>query len=138
MIFASGTSMRIIGSLILFGLAMVVAPDTGAAGSSGPKQSHAEQGKELYRAKGCVACHSTDGVRRAGPSLLGVFGRAVEMQDGSKITVDENYFRQSLMEPQAKIVKGFSPSMPGYKGRLTDDEVKDLIVYLKSLKGKAK
>lgn len=122
------------------GVAMAAEPEKGAAaaGSTGPMKSPAEKGKDLYQAKGCFACHSTDGTPKVGPSHLNIFGRVEELQDGSKITVDENYIRQSLMEPQAKVVKGFPPSMPTFKGLLTDDEVNYLIAYLKSLKGDVK
>ena len=93
-----------------------------------------ERGKELYASKGCVACHSADGSAKVGPSFKGAFGHEVELVDGQKVTVDENYLRESIENSQAKVVKGYAPSMPLYKGTLTDQEVGSLIAYIKSLK----
>jgi cytochrome c oxidase subunit 2 len=108
-------------------------PSTGEKSSGAPK-SLAEKGKDLYTSKGCFACHTTDGTTKIGPTFLHAFGRTEELQDGSKVTVDENYIRESLLEPQAKLVKGFPPSMPPFKGVLTEDEISSLIAYIKSLK----
>ena len=103
-------------------------PETQAA--SNP----ATRGKELYQSRGCVACHSLDGSAVVGPSFLGVFGTEKILADGSKVSADENYIRESLMEPQAKLVKGFAPVMPTYKGQLSDEEVNVLLAFIKGLK----
>jgi len=106
-----------------------VAPAPGA-----PALSPAEKGQKLFADKGCMACHSTTSAALVGPALNGIFGHEVEMSDGTKTTVDENYIRQSLTEPQAQLVKGFAPVMPTFKGTLSDDEIGNLIAYIKSLK----
>jgi len=74
--------------------------------------------------------------RLVNPSLKGVFGSEVELSDGSKVKADENYVRESLELPQAKIVKGFEtmPPMPTFKGQLTDAQINAIISYLSSLK----
>ncbi len=94
----------------------------------------AEVGKELFTKKGCNVCHTVTGQALIGPSLLGIFGKNEELADGKKIQVDENYLRESLMQPQAKLVKGFPPVMPTFQGTLTDEEVNAVIAYIKSLK----
>lgn len=109
-------------------------PAVSGVNKSQQKMSPVDKGKELYTSKGCIACHSTDGSPKVGPTWKGVFGHEVEMQDGSKVTVDENYLRESIENSNAKIVKGFAPSMPMYKGTLTDEEVGALVAYIKSLK----
>lgn len=105
---------------------------------SGTQQSAAkslsDQGKDLFTSKGCFACHTVDGTPKIGPSFKGIFGKTEEMQDGAKVVVDENYIRESIVEPQKKIVKGFPPSMPTFKGLLSDDEINALIAYIKGLK----
>jgi cytochrome c oxidase subunit 2 len=94
-----------------------------------------EQGKKLVQAKGCNACHSDDGSARIGPTYKGIFGHEVELADGSKVTVDENYIRESIEKPQAKIVKGFNPVMPPYtKEMISETEMNAIIAYIKSLK----
>ncbi|MEW6055193.1 MAG: cytochrome c oxidase subunit II [Bdellovibrionota bacterium] len=103
-------------------------------GSAAPTQSLADRGKELFNSKGCFACHTADGTPKVGPTLKGVFGKTEELADGSTVKIDENYIRESLMEPQKRITKGFPPSMPPFKGLLSDEEVNALIAYIKSLK----
>ncbi len=92
-----------------------------------------EFGEKLYKSKACVTCHSIDGSANQGPTLKGIFGKSEQMTDGTTIVVDENYLRESMLEPAAKVVKGFQPVMPPYQGLLNDKEVDALIAYIKSL-----
>jgi cytochrome c oxidase subunit II len=95
----------------------------------------ADQGKELYSSKGCVACHSVDGKPGGvGPTYKGLYGSKKEFTDGSSVVADENYLRESILLSDAKIVKGYAPAMPIYRGQLEDEEVSALIDYIKSLK----
>ncbi|MBI2487963.1 MAG: cytochrome c oxidase subunit II [Deltaproteobacteria bacterium] len=91
-------------------------------------------GEKLYKERGCNACHSIDGSTLVGPTWKGLFGHEVSLTDGSTVTADENYIRQSILEPQAKMVKGFGPVMPAFKGILSDDDVAAIIAYIKTLK----
>lgn len=101
--------------------------------AAGP-ETIADKGKALFAAKACSACHSTDGAPGAGPTLKAVFGHEVALADGSTVKADENYLRQSLMEPAAQVVKGFNGGvMPTFQGQLKDDEVTALIEYIKTL-----
>lgn len=101
-----------------------------------PPVSLVEQGKKLTQSKGCIACHSADGNRMVGPSYKGVFGADRELHDGSVVKADENYLRESILNPQAKIVKGFGPpsAMPVFQGLLSEQEMNSLIEYIKSVK----
>ena len=92
-----------------------------------------ERGQKTFTDKGCNACHSVTGATLVGPSLKGVFGHEVELEGGKKVTADENYIRDSIMNPNANVVKGFQPLMPTYKGTLSDDEINGLVAYIKSL-----
>ncbi|MBI4211737.1 MAG: cytochrome c oxidase subunit II [Deltaproteobacteria bacterium] len=92
------------------------------------------RGQRIYAEKGCSACHTTTGQPLVGPSFKGLFGKQEELADGKKTTVDENYLRESIMDPQAKLVKGFQPVMPTYKGQLSDEEVNGIVAFIKSLK----
>ncbi len=69
-----------------------------------------------------------------GPSFKALFGKNESLQDGSTLEVDENYLRESILIPQAKVVQGFAPVMPAFKGILKDEEIDALIAYIKSLK----
>lgn len=96
--------------------------------------SPADRGRELYTKRGCNACHSVDGTSGVGPSFKGIYGKEVVLQDGAAVTIDENYLRESIFEPQAKIVKGYPPVMPSFKGIVSEDEVADIIAFIRSLK----
>jgi cytochrome c oxidase subunit 2 len=93
----------------------------------------AEAGKLLYEKRGCQQCHSIDGKGGIGPTFLGSFGSRRQFVDGSTGTVDENYIRESVLNPRAKLVAGFDPVMPTFQGRLKDPEVQAIIEYIKSL-----
>ena len=101
------------------------------------KMTLAQYGEALYRSKACVTCHTTDGHPADRPSFKGVFGHRVQFGDGSSAVADENYLRESMMNPGAKIVFGFGNIMPSYQGTLKDKEVTALIEYLKVLGGGA-
>ena len=92
-----------------------------------------ERGEKLFGAKGCTACHTTTGVAGIGPALNGLYGKQETLMDGTQVTVDDNYIRESLLDPQAKIVEGFGPTMTSFAGQLSDDDVSAIIAYIKSL-----
>jgi cytochrome c oxidase subunit II len=94
----------------------------------------AEAGKALYNRRGCSQCHSIDGKAGTGPSFKGIYGKPVRLSNGSDVPVDDNYIRESILDPQAKIVAGFQPVMSTYKGQLSDAEITAIIEFIKSLR----
>lgn len=92
----------------------------------------AELGKKVFASSGCGACHSLEGVNGVGPALNGIFGKTHEMSDGSQVVVDEAYLRESITVSNAKLVKGFPPVMPVFKGVLNDRQVDALVAFIKS------
>jgi len=95
-----------------------------------------ENGERLFTQLACITCHKTDTSGR-GPVLAGVFGSTVQLMDGRKIVVDENYLRESIMNPQAKIVLGYQPIMPTFQGTVSEENLLQLIAYIKTLKAPA-
>jgi cytochrome c oxidase subunit 2 len=95
--------------------------------------SPVDRGRELYRINGCWSCHSIDGTAGTGPTFKGIYGHEVQFQDGTSAVVDENYIRESILDPQAKVVRGYQPVMNTYRGVLTDEEISALIAFIKSL-----
>ena len=89
-------------------------------------------GEKLFSDKSCSACHLGDGSGH-GPSLNGLYEGKVRLADGSTVTADDAYLRESILAPNAKIVAGFVPSMPSYQGELTEDQILSLLTYIKSL-----
>jgi cytochrome c oxidase subunit 2 len=83
---------------------------------------------------GCIACHSTDGSTRAGPTWLNIYGSEESLSDGSTITVDETYLRESILEPQAKIVQGYeNVVMPPTGQNMSEQQIQDVIEFIKSI-----
>lgn len=91
-------------------------------------------GEKLFKQQGCETCHSVDGSVKIGPSMKGIFGKTEKFTDGTSAEIDENYLRESIEDPQAKIVQGFPPSMPTYKGKLSNNQIRALIEFIKSQK----
>jgi len=93
-------------------------------------------GEQLFTQFQCNTCHKPDGSGR-GPSLVGLYGKTVSLSDGRKMTVDENYLRESIVNSQAKVVQGFQPIMPAFQGLMTEEQLLQVIAYIKSLEGQA-
>lgn len=103
-----------------------------AAAGQAPAQVPAQAGEELFQNLGCSGCHRMDG-GGVGPSLAGVFGQPVPLQSGEVVTADEAYIRESIYFPNEKIVAGYEPVMPSYEGQISEEEMLQLVEYIKSL-----
>jgi mono/diheme cytochrome c family protein len=107
-------------------------------GASAPASE--EEGRRLYQAYGCIACHAIDAtsLARLGPSWRGLYGSQRTVAGGViRVTADEAYLRESILQPAAKVVSGYERgevSMPGYAGVLTDSQLDSLVLFIKSLK----
>jgi cytochrome c oxidase subunit II len=101
----------------------------GAAGGT-----MAENGAKLFTDLSCNTCHlDTEGVPGRGPALKGLYGKQVLLSNGQTVTMDDAYIRESVLNPQAKIVAGFQPIMPTFQGLVTEEQLLQLIAYVKSL-----
>jgi cytochrome c oxidase subunit 2 len=94
-----------------------------------------QAGEQLFTSLTCVTCHLPEGGGR-GPSLVNVAGSAVKLADGRTVVADDNYLRESIVNSQAKIVAGYGPPslMPVYQGMINEEQLLQLIAYIKSLK----
>ena len=91
------------------------------------------QGKVLATSNGCVGCHSADGTKLTGPTWFDLFGSEVPLADGTTTTADEAYLAESIKDPNVKVVEGFPANvMPAFS--LTDEEISNIIAYIKTLK----
>lgn len=93
-----------------------------------------ESGQLVYENKGCIGCHSLDGSKLVGPSFKGLWGSERKFADGSSTKADENYIRNSILNPKGQVVAGYNPVMPTYQGKLSDEEIQYVIAYFKTLK----
>jgi cytochrome c oxidase subunit 2 len=105
-----------------------------SAGGMGEGMTPAEYGAQLYKNKACNTCHSIDGSKLVGPSFLNLYNTQQMLTNGPPTMADENYLRESILNPQAKLVAGYDPVMPSYQGVLKDQQIDALIAYIKSLK----
>lgn len=119
---------RMIGKII------VMEPAEYQAWLAGPDagQPMAAAGEQLFQATGCQACHNPESGAR-GPNLAGVFGKRVQIKDGGSVVANESYLRESILRPSAKVVYGYDALMPTYEGQLTEDQLLQIIAYLKSI-----
>ena len=101
--------------------------------SGGPTTgSMAENGAKLFTDLACVTCHMDAGQGR-GPVLKDLYGKQILLSSGQTVTMDDAYIRESILNPQAKVTAGFQPIMPTFQGLVTEEQLLQLIAYVKSL-----
>lgn len=100
-----------------------------AGGSEG---SLASQGEKLFAKYACNTCHMETATGR-GPVLHGMYGKTRPLTDGSNVAVDDQYIRESILNPTAKIAAGFQPLMPTFQGQVSEDDLIRLLAYVKTL-----
>ena len=106
---------------------------SGNTGSTTP----AAAGQQLFQTLGCVSCHGANGEGGRGPTLAGLYNRETPLENGQSVRADEAYIRESITNPQAKIVAGFQPIMPTFQGQVSEDQLVQLVAFIKSLPGGA-
>jgi cytochrome c oxidase subunit 2 len=119
----------------MIGQVVVMGPSDYQSWLSGgaPEGSLASAGEKLFQDLACNTCHRPDAQGR-GPVLEGLFGKTVSLQSGETATVDEAYVRESILNPSAKVAGGFQPIMPTFQGLVTEEQLLELIEYVKALK----
>jgi cytochrome c oxidase subunit II len=115
--------------------AVVVLPaeDYARWSAGGGTRDLADAGAKVAATRGCLRCHTVDGVRHIGPTWAGLYGSVVALADGSTARADDAYLTESMMDPAAKVVAGFAPVMPSYLGQLSGPEAAALVEYIRSL-----
>lgn len=120
----------------MIGEVIVMEPDDYLAwlsgGAAGPAVPPAQAGEQLFAENACITCH-TGQPNAIGPNLAGIFGSERALADGRTVLADDNYLRESIMVPTAKVHAGYQPIMPPFQGRVTEEQLMQLIAYVKSL-----
>ncbi len=98
-------------------------------------ESLVTKGEKLFKQFNCISCHGD--ISRA-PSLQGIFGKDIELEGGRTLKADENYLRESILNPASKVVKGYQPTMPLYSSQMSEEQVMQLLAYLKADLGSQK
>jgi cytochrome c oxidase subunit II len=101
-------------------------------GGGATGMSMVDLGASLFQRFGCNTCHRAGGTSQ-GPSLAGLFGKTVQLEGGKTVTANEDYLRESILEPRAKVVAGYQPIMPTFKGLVSEEGILQLIAYIKSI-----
>lgn len=114
---------------------VAAAPGAAGGGAAAAKQAPADLGKALFTAKGCATCHM--GGSPLGPGLAGVVGSTRKFQGGATAVADDDYLRESILNPQARLLEGYPPVMPTFQGQLSEENLMNLIAYIKSLSADA-
>ena len=97
------------------------------------QMSPAAAGQQMFESMGCASCHGANGEGGRGPALLGLSGSNVTLNNGQTVKADEAYLRESILNPQAKIVTGFGPIMPSFQGQMNEEQLLQVVAYIKSL-----
>jgi cytochrome c oxidase subunit II len=98
------------------------------------QESPVAAGQRLFsQTLGCASCHKEDGSGGRGPALMGLLGSTVQLEGGQTTTANEEYIRESIINPRAKVVRGFQPIMPTFQGQVSEEQLLQLITYIKSL-----
>jgi len=127
------SSRRSIVAALLVASAGLFAACSGGEESSGPPLTGpAAEGQQLFKSNGCAACHSVDGSKGVGPTMRGLAGSQVALEDGTTVTADDAYLRESILQPSAKRVAGYSAAMPARD--LSPAEVDALVAYIDALR----
>ena len=92
------------------------------------------KGQKLFIDMACNACHSVDGSLKLGPTIKSQYGKNIRHTNGSVVIIDDQYIRESLIDPLKYIAEGYTPIMPSYKPVLSDEDIENLIAYIKALK----
>ena len=92
------------------------------------------KGQDIFVRMACNACHSIDGSLKLGPTMKSQFGKEILHTDGTVMIIDVDYIRESLIDPLKHIAEGYTPIMPSYKPVLSDEDIENLIAYIKALK----
>ncbi|HUG16246.1 MAG TPA: c-type cytochrome [Thermomicrobiales bacterium] len=98
-----------------------------------PTDPLAAEGLALSAELGCASCHSVDGIAGIGPTWQGLYMSDVALESGETVVADDDYIRESILDPGAKIHDGFTNAMPPFEGRVTDEQIDALIAYIATL-----
>ena len=120
----------------MIGVVYVMTPQDYANWLAGGKgtMTPVDQGAQLFTQYQCGTCHKSDNTGR-GPSLNNIIGRTITLTNGQRIVADDNYLRESIVNSQTKVVQGYQPIMPAFQGSMTEEQLLQLVAYIKSLDG---
>jgi len=121
-------------NLFFIPLFLIIGCQTQTASNDFQPGTPEHKGQEVFNRMACNACHSVDGSLKIGPTIKNQYGKNIRHTDGSIIIIDGQYIRESLVDPLKYIAEGYTPIMPSYKPVLSDEDIENLIAFIKALK----
>ena len=121
-------------NLFFIPLFLIIGCQTQTASNDIQPGTPEHKGQEVFNRMACNACHSVDGSLKIGPTIKNQYGKNIRHTDGSIIIIDDQYIRESLVDPLKYIAEGYTPIMPSYKPVLSDEDIENLIAFIKALK----
>ncbi len=123
-----------ISNLFFLTLFLIIGCQTQTASNDIRPGTPEHKGQKLFIDMACNACHSVDGSLKLGPTIKSQYGKNIRHTDGSVVIIDDQYIRESLIDPLKYIAEVYTPIMPSYKPVLSDEDIENLISYIKALK----
>ena len=120
-------------NLLFLTLFLIIGCQTQTASNDIKPGTPEHRGQDIFNRMACNACHSVDGSLKLGPTIKNQYGKNIRHTDGSVVIIDDQYIRESLIDPLKYIAEGYTPIMPSYKPVLTDEDIENLIAYIKAL-----
>ena len=121
-------------NLLFLTLFLIIGCQTQTASNDIQPGTPEHKGQEVFNRMACNACHSVDGSLKLGPAIKNQYGKTIRHTDGSVVIIDDQYIRESLVDPLKYIAEGYTPIMPSYKPVLSDEDIENLIAFMKALK----
>ncbi len=119
--------------IFVLALALIACKATSSSQPERTTETATITGEQTFQRLGCSECH-VKAAGQAAPSLQGLFGAEVHLENGDTITADEDYLRESILSPNAKVVRGYQPIMPAsFQEQITEEQLAALIEYIQSL-----
>ena len=121
-------------NLVFLTLFLIIGCQTQTASNDIRPGTPEHRGQDIFNRMACNACHSVDGSLKLGPTIKSQYGKNIRHTDGSIVKIDDQYIRESLVDPLKYIAEGYTPIMPSYKPVLSDEDIKNITAYIKALK----
>ena len=121
-------------NLLFLTLFLIISCQTQTASNDIRTGTPEHRGQDIFNRMACNACHSVDGSLKLGPTIKSQYGKEILHTDGTVRKINDDYIRESLINPLKHIAEGYTPIMPSYKPVLTDEDIENLIAFMKALK----
>ena len=123
-----------ISNLLFSSLFFIIGCQTQTASNDIQPDTPEYKGQDVFNRMACNACHSVDGSLKLGPTIKSQYGQTIRHTDGSVVVIDDKYIRESLIDPLKYIAEGYTPIMPSYKPVLSEEDIENIIAFMKALK----